>query len=62
MFDLSMMYLTFGSNFSELAVKYAARPSFNVIAKPPINGEYSIDVIYVLSSNIGTAEKSIQLI
>lgn len=53
--------LTFGSNFNEFAVKYAARPSFNVIAKPPINGEYSIDTTYVLLSKIGTANKLIEL-
>lgn len=49
-------YLTFGSNFNEFAVKYAARPSFSVIAKPPIKGEYSIDETYVLLSKIGTAK------
>lgn len=36
---------TFGSNFNEEAVKKAALPSFNAIAKPPTRGEYSIAIM-----------------
>jgi hypothetical protein len=47
--------LTFGSNLNEAAVRNAARPSLRTTANPPTSGEYSISMIYVLHSRIGTA-------
>lgn len=61
-FELSEKYdesvLTFGSNFNDEAVRTAALPSFKTTAKPATNGEYSISVIYLFCSKIGTAIKN----